>query len=306
MVEFLLHNSIGAWWAGKQARERGRLARNYATESEARAAVALPERDGLPAITWDYLRFVQDEDGTWRPAAGTFDGWPKAAAEIRFLDPCMGSGHFLVFALPILARLRMEEEGLGAAEAVAAVLRDNLHGLEIDERCTQIAAFNVALTAWRLGGYQPLPPLHLACSGLAPEQRREARLAAISAGGQRHSSSAAWSGSTSSSQGAPMLGSLIDPRAIGGDMLTADFHELQPSWSRRSRGNQDDSRARTGRDRAGLAKAAEILAGRFTLVATNVPYLGRGKQPNCSRRYCEPTLSPRPRLTWPRVSRALL
>jgi len=69
----------------------------------------------------------------------------------------MGSGHFLVFTLPILARLRMEEEGLSAAAAVAAVLRDNLHGLKIDERCTQFAAFNVALTAWRLGGYQPLP-----------------------------------------------------------------------------------------------------------------------------------------------------
>jgi hypothetical protein len=54
------------------------------------------------------------------------------------------------------------------------VLRDNLHGLEIDERCTQIAAFNVALTAWKLGGYQLLPPLHLACSGLAPHASKHA------------------------------------------------------------------------------------------------------------------------------------
>ena len=37
----------------------------------------------------------------------------------------------------------------------------------------------------------------------------------------------------------------------------------------------------------GLAKAAEILAGQFTLVATNVPYLGRGKQVQLLQDYCE-------------------
>lgn len=37
----------------------------------------------------------------------------------------------------------------------------------------------------------------------------------------------------------------------------------------------------------GLAKAAQILAGRFTLVATNVPYLGRGKQDKVLKEYCE-------------------
>ena len=52
------------------------------------------------------------------------------------LDPCMGSGHFLVFALPILARMRMEEEGLSLKEASRAVLKENLFGLELDRRCT--------------------------------------------------------------------------------------------------------------------------------------------------------------------------
>ena len=40
-----------------------------------------------------------------------------------------------------LARLRMEEENLSAKQAVYAVLRDNLHGLELDPRCTLIGAF---------------------------------------------------------------------------------------------------------------------------------------------------------------------
>jgi hypothetical protein len=53
------------------------------------------------------------------------------------MDPCCGSGHFLVAAFEMLRRMRMEEEGLGEAEAAEAVLRDNLFGLEIDPRCIQ-------------------------------------------------------------------------------------------------------------------------------------------------------------------------
>ena len=84
----------------------------------------------------------------------------------------MGSGHFLVFALVILVRMRMEEEGLSAGDACVAVLRDNLFGLELDPRCTQIAAFNLALAAWKLGGYQKELPLNLAfASGLGLNTR---------------------------------------------------------------------------------------------------------------------------------------
>ena len=81
--------------------------------------------------------------------------------------PCMGSGHFLVFALPILVGFRMEDEGLSREDAVEAVLRDNLFGLEIDPRCTQIAVFALVLAAWKSGGYRVLPEMNIACSGIA-------------------------------------------------------------------------------------------------------------------------------------------
>jgi hypothetical protein len=60
----------------------------FATEEEARQAVA------LPGCLWKYLRFIKGKDGKWTPAAGTFDRWPKTAKELKCLDPCMGSGHF--------------------------------------------------------------------------------------------------------------------------------------------------------------------------------------------------------------------
>ncbi|MFC7538791.1 DNA methyltransferase [Siccirubricoccus deserti] len=179
MVKFLLHNTLGAWWAGKVLAGNPDLARDAADEQALRDACS----HGLEGVAWEFLRFVKDGDGTgpWRPAAGTFPGWPRPTAEITFLDPCAGSGHFLVEAFGLLAALRRAEEGLSGEEAARAVLRDNLHGLEIDGRCVQIAAFNVALAAWRMaGGPVPLPQPQIAWVGAQPSPRVE--MAALAGG----------------------------------------------------------------------------------------------------------------------------
>jgi hypothetical protein len=279
MVDFLLDNTLGAWHAGKVLAANPKLADNAKSEDELRQAVALP---GCP---WKYLRFIQGKNGQWTPAAGTFDGWPKTAKELKCLDPCMGSGHFVVAMFERLVALRLAEEQLDEAVAVAAVIRDNLFGLEIDPRCTQIGAFNLALTAWRRVGHHPLPAMNLACSGLAPNatkndwlklasdddrlQRGMARLYALF-------------------KDAPVLGSLINPRAAGGDLVEADFHELQPLLEKAlAQETKDDTAHEMAVTARGLAKAAEITAGQFTLVATNVPYLGRGKQDDVLQDYCE-------------------
>ena len=182
MVLFLLHNTVGAWRAGRILAENPELAATAASEDELRGAVRLAAHGGYD---FGYLRFVREPrdgdaadrpSGPWRPAAGAFAGWPRGAAALRVLDPCCGSGHFLVECLDLLVRLRIAEEGLAPPAAVDAVLRDNLFGLEIDPRCTQIAAFNLALAAWTwpaAGGYRPLPPLNLACSGIAPNSARD-------------------------------------------------------------------------------------------------------------------------------------
>ena len=273
MVEFLLHNTLGAWWAGKRKSEVG----SQKSEDDARKAVA------LPGMGWMYLRFVE-KDGKWTPAAGTFAGWPKTVKELRVLDPCMGSGHFLVFALVILVRMRMEEEGLTARDACVAVLRDNLFGLELDPRCTQIAAFNLALAAWKLGGYQKELPLNLACSGLGLNATRENWLKLTEANlNLRFAMGALYDLFCK----APVLGSLINPRRDKTVTYSATLQELQPLLKRALQREVGDETHELAVTAQGLAKAAEILGGQFTLVATNVPYLGRGKQDDVLKDYCE-------------------
>jgi hypothetical protein len=279
MVDFLLDNTLGAWHAGNILAANPRLAEAAQSEDELRQAVA------LPGCLWSYLRFIKRQDGKWTPAAGSFDGWPNSAAALRVLDPCMGSGHFVVAMFERLVALRLADEKLDEAEAVAAVIRDNLFGLEIDPRCTQIGAFNLALAAWRRVGYCKLPAMNLACSGLAPNTR-EADWLAIA--GDNQKLQRGMERLYRLFQKAAVLGSLINPRAGEGDLLVAAFHELQPLLEKAlAQETQDDTVHEMAVTARGLAKAAEILAGQFTLVATNVPYLGRAKQDDVLAVYCE-------------------
>jgi hypothetical protein len=71
-------------------------------------------------------------------------------------------------------------------------------------------------------------------------------------------------------------------------LLVAAFHELQPLLEKAlAHEAKDDTAHEMAVTARGLAKAAEILAGQFSLVATNVPYLGRGKQDEVLMDYCE-------------------
>ena len=278
MVDFLLDNTLGAWHAGKVLAAKPTLAETAQSEEELRDAVALP---GCP---WKYLRFIRAEDGKWAPAAGTFDGWPKMAKELTCLDPCMGSGHFVVAMFERLVALRMKEERRDERDVVAAVIRDNLFGLEIDPRCTQIGAFNLALAAWRRVGHCKLPAMNLACSGLAPNAKKEdwLKLADDNDRLQRGMERL-----YQVFKDAPVLGSLINPRAADGDLLEAAFHELQPLLEMAlAQETKDDTAHEMAVTARGLAKAAEILAGQFTLVATNVPYLLRRKQDDTLQSFC--------------------
>jgi hypothetical protein len=273
MVAFLLHNSLGAWWATRHP--------------------------GKPCpVNLNYFRTL--EDGT--PAAGKFEGWPGSLAEFKLLDPCCGSGHFLVAAFLMLVPMRMTAEGLTAKEAVNRVLAENIHGLELDQRCVEIAVFAVALEAWRYPdasgkplGVREIPPPKIACCGLkvaAKAQDWEALVPdeALNAEyvrqelRQLHASFAQ----------APLLGSLLDPaRSLKNDLATSSFEELKDLLQRALAGEASAKPSELTEvwdlalSARGLLDAARLLASQYHLVITNVPYLARGRQNDTLRDYCE-------------------
>ena len=91
-------------------------------------------------------------------------------------------------------------------------------------------------------------------------------------------------------QKAPTLGSLIDPRGIAEDLFALGFDTLKGTLDRalkKIETQTDPDRAAVGVAAQGIAVAASLMAREFTLVATNVPYLARGKQDEALRDYIE-------------------
>ena len=66
--------------------------------------------------------------------------------DIKVIDPCMGSGHILVYAFDILMQI-YESAGYGQRDAAKSILENNLYGLDIDDRAFQIAYFAVMMKA---------------------------------------------------------------------------------------------------------------------------------------------------------------
>ena len=260
MVQFLLHNSLGAWWVSRHP-------------------------DKTCPVDLTYLRRTEDGE----PAAGRFEGWPDDLAEFKLLDPCCGSGHFLVAAFLMLTPLRMVLEDLDAAGAVDAVLRENIHGLELDQRCVAIAAFALALEAWRYpdgGGFRTLPKLNLAWCG-QPVADKKQQWVALAEGDSRLEAGMAALYDTF--RDAPTLGSLINPeQSVSEDMLTAGIAELQPFFEKALldyTGEEDWEEAAIAA--LGLAEATRLLSSQYHLVITNVPYLARRKQSERLRKFIE-------------------
>ena len=257
MVRFLLANSLGAWWAHR-----------------------FPERP-CPLGSLGLLRSTAADPDR-------FNDWPAEIASLKVLDPCCGSGHFLVAAFLSFVPMRMALEDLTAAEAVDAVLRDNLHGLELDRRCVEIAAFALALEAWRYpgaGGFRPLPRLRLAWCGQPVASERQLWVALAGGDARREAGMDALHRAFAK---APVLGSLVDPSQTVEDLLTADFTDLQQPLKdalQASAGNEDVEELAVAAH--GLAEAAQLLTQRYHLVLTNVPYLGREKQTGSLRDFCE-------------------
>ena len=66
--------------------------------------------------------------------------------EIKVIDPCMGSGHILVYAFDVLMQI-YEASGYSQRDAAQSILENNLFGLDIDDRAAQLAYFAVMMKA---------------------------------------------------------------------------------------------------------------------------------------------------------------
>lgn len=85
--------------------------------------------------------FVTPKDGTI-----TYIDEKVYPADLTFFDPCMGSGHILVYAFDVLMEI-YRECGYSDRDAALNIVQNNLFGLDIDKRAYQLAYFAVMMKA---------------------------------------------------------------------------------------------------------------------------------------------------------------
>ena len=70
----------------------------------------------------------------------------KSVEEIKFFEPCVGSGHILSYAFDVFYKI-YEEEGYNPSEIPELILTKNLFGIDIDQRAAQLASFVLMIKA---------------------------------------------------------------------------------------------------------------------------------------------------------------
>ncbi|MBR1368476.1 hypothetical protein RJ53_02735 [Methanocalculus chunghsingensis] len=256
MVQFLLENTLGAWWLSLHPESRLR--------SE-----------------WVYYKEQVQHD---------FSTWPTAINDLRILDPCCGSGHFLVRAFHMLLAMR-QELGEDDESAIAAIIGKNLHGLELDPRCIQIATFALALEAWKAGfsptkSYLPVP--NLACTGIPIKAEKEEWLRLAGGDGSLEIELEKY---YELFKNADTLGSLI--QVDSGETL-ANAETLKKAFERAIKKEKDAGdpvAAIFGETAHGVMKAVDLLSRKYDCVVTNVPYLSGGKHGSLLKSFCQDNYS---------------
>ena len=123
IVRYMVENSLGRLWLEGHPNAELRDGWNY----------YLDEADQERSVE-DQLAKLREEYKTIKPE------------EIKVIDPCMGSGHILVYAFDVLMQI-YTSAGWDQREAAQSILKNNLFGLDIDDRAAQLAYFAVMMKA---------------------------------------------------------------------------------------------------------------------------------------------------------------
>ena len=103
--------------------------------------------DALKAGWKYYLEEAEQEPDVQAQLAKLREDYAKLNPEdIKVIDPCMGSGHILVYAFDVLMQI-YEAQGYTQRDAARLIVEKNLYGLDIDKRAYQLAYFAVMMKA---------------------------------------------------------------------------------------------------------------------------------------------------------------
>ena len=151
IVRYMVENSLGRIFIDKR-KEQGVFADGRAPEEmtwdEIEAKRIANEEEIAEQMGWKYYLPEAAQTQEVRRQLGEIQKQSeyKDVRDIKVIDPCMGSGHILVYAFDVLMQM-YENDGYSQRDAAQCILEHNLFGLDIDERAAQLAYFAVMMKA---------------------------------------------------------------------------------------------------------------------------------------------------------------
>ena len=184
--------------------------------------------------------------------------------EIKVIDPCMGSGHILVYAFDVLMQI-YTSAGWDQREAAQSILENNLFGLDIDDRAAQLAYFAVMMKARQYDrrlltrGIQPNVYSIRESNGIQEmtieyfhknDPKLKADIESI----------------VTEMRDAKEYGSILNITPVDFAGLYARFDEIREDINMMQKPALEELLP--------VAKCAELLAQKYDVVVTNPPYMG--------------------------------
>lgn len=225
-----------------------------------------------------YLEEAEQEPEVQAELAKIREEYTKLKPEdIKLIDPCMGSGHILVYAFDVFMQI-YENAGWSAREAAQSIVEHNIYGLDIDDRAAQLSYFAVMMKARQYDrriftrGVRPNVYAIQESNGINREQLKYfgAELDEMEK-------------NTAILQIEGLLDTLIDAKEYGSILNVGEY-----DWDLLRRFvNSADIGSQISFDTYGLDETAEklkelieigaIMAQKYEVVATNPPYAGMSK-----------------------------
>ena len=249
IVRYMVENSLGRLWTEGHTNTASRLRSNW--------KYYLDEAEQEPDVL-QKLSEIRKECSELHPE------------DIKLIDPCMGSGHILVYAFDVLMEI-YESEGYSQRDATVQILENNIWGLDIDDRAAQLAYFAVMMKARQynrriLDGMHDCHVLAIQESnGMSTLQTYMAPLGELSDAATR------------------LINTYIDAKEYGSIIsvpLTLDEIDALESRLDEIRSNRSDDveelmvEAVLLNEFPSLLDQAKIMIQKYGIVVTNPPYMG--------------------------------
>lgn len=270
IVRYMVENSLGRLViSGQLVVDSGQ---SLVDSEEERIA---KEKELAERFGWKYYLPEAKQDADVREQLNQLTTNNYSPETIKVIDPCMGSGHILVYAFDVLMQI-YTQMGYTDKDAVLSILENNLYGLDIDKRAFQLAYFAVLMKARQYHKFilKKQPQCHI----YAIAESNGINMKHLAYFGAQLDELAK---PVALNQMQELITTLHDAKEYGSIISVADYdwdllHQFAAEFDISGEMNLFDSFGieATQQRLQELVAVGEVLAQKYEVVVTNPPYMG--------------------------------